>query len=61
MIRENSGSERILNYADEFKPGGLLDRFYRRLDAGDVIDLRSLLRELLMQDTMASIINEIED
>ena len=37
-----------------------MDRFYRRLVAGGAIDLRNVLRELLMQDTMASIMNEVD-
>ena len=37
-----------------------MDRFYRRLVAGGAIDLRNVLRELLMQDTMAAIMNEVD-
>ena len=55
-----SGSDKPLNYAKEFVNFGLLDRFYRRIEAGQMIDLRNLLAELLMQDTMAAIINSLE-
>ena len=59
-MRTLRGDDRSLNYAAEFKEHGLLDRFYKRLTAGHYIDMRNVLRELIMQDTMAAIINEID-
>ena len=49
------------NITDEFKANGLLDRFYKRVEKGEFIDLKNVLRELLMQDTIAAIINDIEE
>ena len=49
-----------MNFAGEFKPYGLLDRFYRQLERGEPVDLKNVLRELLMQDTMANVIQHIE-
>lgn len=34
QVRAFRGNDRPLNYADEFKNYGLLDRFYKRLEAG---------------------------
>ena len=59
-MRESRGIEAPLNYADEFKTYGLLDRFYTLMKNGHPIDLRNVLRELLMQDSMATILNHIE-
>lgn len=59
-VRNFRGYDKPLNYVGEFKQYGLLDRFFRRMEAGEAIDLRNVLRELLMQDTMAGIMNEIE-
>ena len=59
-VRNFRGYDKPLNYVGEFKHYGLLDRFFRRMEAGEAIDLRNVLRELLMQDTMAGIMNEIE-
>ena len=59
-MRQSRGIEAPLNYADEFKPYGLLDRFYMIMEKGHPIDLRNVLRELLMQDSMATILNHIE-
>ena len=59
-MREMNGSEKQMNFAGEFKPYGLLDRFYRQLERGEPVDLKNVLRELLMQDTMANVIQHIE-
>ena len=47
-MSEMNGSEKRLNFTNEFKPYGLLDRFYRRMEQGEPIDLKNVLRELLM-------------
>ena len=60
QMRQSRGIEAPLNYADEFKPYGLLDRFYMLIKQDHPIDLRNVLRELLMQDSMATILNHIE-
>ena len=59
-MQHHNGSQKNLNYVDEFKPDGLLDGFYRRTEKGEAIDLKNVLVELLMQDTIAAIINDIE-
>ena len=60
QVQTFRGNDKPLKYVDEFKEYGLLDRFYRRMNAGGSIDLRNVLRELLMQDTMAAIMTEID-
>jgi len=54
------GTNKHYNFDEEFKAYGLLDRFYRKLQDGKVIDLGHMLSELLMQDTMAGIMTHIE-
>ena len=56
-----TGRDARLNYKDEFKDFGLLDRFYRRIKAEQPVDLNNMLAELLMHDSMAMIINYIEN
>ena len=53
--------DRVLDYAGEFKEGGLLERFYRTLEEGKPVDMQKLLRELLVQDTIAGITLEFEE
>ena len=58
-LRAVRNQDRPLNFADELKPFGLLDKFNIKLDAGQSISIKNVLRELLMQDTMAAIMNDI--
>ena len=55
QVRRLRGNDKPLNYAEEFVNFGLLDRFYRRVEAGNAIDMKNVLRELLIQDSMAAI------
>ena len=47
-------------FIEEFKPFGLLDKFLRKIEQGQSIDLAHMLTELMMQETMAGIIIDIE-
>ena len=49
-----------MNYVDEFEVHGLLENFVRKLEKGQVVDLMNLLRELLIQESVANVINSIE-
>ena len=60
VARDLYGNDRPLNYVEEFKQYCLLDRFVMKLERGEPIDLRNMLSELLMQDTMAMIIAHFE-
>jgi len=59
-IRQSRNSDKPLNYLQEFKPYGLLERFFRQVEKGEAIDLVNVMRELLMQDTMAAIIDDLQ-
>ena len=61
QMRRVTGRDAQLNYKDEFKDFGLLDRFYRRIKAEQPIDLSNMLNELLMHDSMALVVNQIEN
>lgn len=54
------GTNSRYKFEDEFKNYGLLDHFLRKLEKGKTIDMNNMLAELLMQDTMASIISRLE-
>ncbi len=49
-----------MNYVDELKASGLLDEFNRKLEKGQLVDLGNVLRELLIQENVAGVINSIE-
>ena len=54
------GTNSRYKFQEEFKNYGLLDHFLRKLEQGKTIDMNNMLAELLMQDTMASIIGRLE-
>lgn len=47
-MRTHKGHDKKLNYADEFKAFGLLDRFHRQVEQGRPVDLANVLRELII-------------
>ena len=60
QVSSVSQDPRQRNYVGELSENGLLLQFHKQLLAGKSIELRSLLRELLIQDTMASVLNDLE-
>lgn len=47
-LRVHRNSDKPLKFADELKPYGLLDKFDSKLKAGQSVNLKNVLRELLM-------------
>ena len=60
LAPNNLGTSRRYAFAEHFKPLGLLDKFLRKVEDGNSIDMMQLLSELLMQETIAGIITAIE-
>ena len=55
-IGAGQGTAAQLDFAKELSPQGLLSRYYARLQKGQPIDLRNVLRELLVQEVMVQVI-----
>ena len=49
----------MLTFVDEFSRFGLLGNFFSRIRKGEVIDLVSVQREVLLQNTVGAISDEL--
>lgn len=59
-MREVMGIDKPLKLVDEFTEFGLLEDAYNRIETGKVVESRYLLRDLLVQETVAQVILSIE-